>query len=360
MKCKSCGKEIHESSNYCDECLEKLFGDSKLNYSRPVSGGFTTGITKKVITNPDNIILASDNMIDKFPQKVIFKKTKDKKTDFSKISILKKGDIWEQKYYKFISKDFPNYEKFWQTFILPKRKKGQIRLKSNTSENDEYICMCNYTIFRKLISAKSKISKAMISDVDPEEMIDTCVEGYFHLGSALDLVYKFLMVIGIEYIKNIILHKITEEKMIEKVVKYYRKRYNSDYKDFIENQKYVSINIHNSANYIKKAFAEYNISRFKKPFTKLFQIRDLVIKYRNPFVHNPIIGNIQGRIPKKKYVKEFLNWSQIEKIIDKPKIIEEKFTDIVLELENDYNNTLIILNNIWGILTNNLLKGDRD
>ena len=138
MKCKSCGKEIQESGSYCYECLEKLFGDSKQNYSRPVSGGFTTGITDKVITSPNDIILASD-MIDKFPQKVIFEKTKDKKTDFTKISIFERGDIWEQKYYKFISKDFPNYEKFWQTFILPKRRKDQISLKSNTNKNDEYI-----------------------------------------------------------------------------------------------------------------------------------------------------------------------------------------------------------------------------
>jgi len=343
MKCKSCGKIIKETDIFCNECIEKIFGDSKKNYSPPTSGGFTTGIKDKVFTDPNHVIFASDNIgINDFPQEVIFKGD----------SLLISGDEWEQKYYEFISEDFPNYEKFWQTFILPKRRKGQIRLKSTTSKDDEYICMCNYTIFRKLISVKSKISKAMTSDIDPKEEIDTCVEGYFYLGSALDLVYKFLMAIGTKYRKNKMPLKLTEVEITERVIKYYQKYYDSDYKEFIKNQKYVSINIHSSASFIKDAFAEYNTPIFKK----LFQVRDLVIKYRNPFVHNPIIGNIQGRIPKKKYIKEFLNWSQIEKIIDEPEIIKEKFTDIVLELETDFNSTLIILNNIWGILIDKIFK----
>ena len=342
MKCKSCGKIIKETDVFCNECIEKIVGDSKKNYSPPVSGGFTKGIKDKVFTDPNHIIFASDNIgINDFPQDVIFKED----------SLLENGDEWEQKYYEFISEDFPNYEKFWQTFILPKRRKGQARLKLKTSKTDEYICMCNYTIFRKLISVKQKISKATLSDMDFEEEIDTCVEGYYYLGSALDLVYKFLMVIGTEYIKNKVPLKLTENKITDLVTNYYRKYYDSDYEDFIKNQKYISINIHTSVSFIKEAFKEY-----KKQFKELFQLRELVIKYRNPFVHNPIIGNIHGKIPKRDYVKEFLNWSQIEKIIDKPEIIEEKFTDIVPELEKDLKDTLIILNNIWGILINKIFK----
>jgi len=341
MKCVYCGKETINQSVYCNDCIAKIFGKPPIiNYSRPVSGGFTG---------------ASDNIsIDKVIYKEDINETKNKITDFIKISILVGGDFWEKKYYEFISKDFPNYEKFWQAFVLPRRKINTIRLKSDVNKNDEYICMCNYTIFRKLISVKSKISKAMTQDVNPEEEIDTCVEGYFYLGSALDLVYKFLMAMGMKYTKNLIPSKLTEEKLVEKAIEYYRKRYDSAYKDYIENQKYVSMIIHDSEGFIKNIFAEYNTPHLKRPFTKLFKIRNLVIKYRNPFIHNPIIGNVEGKIPKKQYVKDFLNWSQIETVIDKPEIIKEKFTDIVSELKDDYNNTLFILNSIWGILINNL------
>jgi len=349
VKCKSCGKIIKVTEVFCNECLKKIFGESRVNYSPPLSGGFTAGIKDKD-TFPNQIIFASDSISIDDTQKISLKGN----------SLITGGDEWEQKYYKFISKDFPNYERFWQTFILPRRREGKIRLKSTISKIDEYICMCNYTIFRKLVSAKSKISKAMISDTDSEEEIDTCIEGYLYLGSALDLVYKFLMTIGLKYIGNKKPDKLTEEELIEMVIKYYQKNYNSDYEDFIKNQKYISINIHSSASFIKEVFREYNTPNFGKQFSRLFEIRDLVVRYRNPFVHNPIIGNIQGKIPKKKYIKEFLNWSQVEEIVDKPGIIKEKFTDIVSELENDFKGTLIILNNIWGILIDKIFKNKKE
>ena len=101
-------------------------------------------MSNKVLRNSDNVALASDSIsIDKVIFEEDINETIHNKIDFIKISILVEGDSWEQKYYKFISKDFPNYEKFWQTFVLPKRKKNTIRLKSDIGNKDEYICMCN-------------------------------------------------------------------------------------------------------------------------------------------------------------------------------------------------------------------------
>ena len=356
MKCKYCGKEIDETIGFYKNCIGKAILDfSNSNNIPPVSGGYSKGLTGRALfnTTSDGFIGASDNI---YINKIEYEKPNTNlNIDFKKISILKSGDFWEQKYYSLIQEVFPNYEKFWQIFVLPKREENSIRLKSSVDKNDEYLCMCHYTIFRRLISAKLKIFKAMILDIDSEDEIETCNEVYIHLSIALDLVYKFLMSLGIKYIKNCQMpSKLTKEDIIEHVVKYYEGKYQNDFEDYINNQKYVSINIHNPVNFINKAYREYDKPCFGEPFNKLFQIRDLVVKYRNPFIHNPIIGTISGKVPKKEKVKDYFNWSQIESIVDKPEIVKEDFIDIVTSLDEDFKEVIIIVNKIWGILTDNL------
>lgn len=356
MKCKYCGNEIDETIGFCKNCISKAILDfSNSNESPPISGSYSKGLSSKALFNTisEGFIGASDNF---YINKIEYEKPDIKMNiDFKKISILKNGDFWEQKYYSLIQEVFPNYEKFWQIFVLPKREENSIRLRSSVDKNDEYLCMCHYTIFRRLISAKLKIFKAMILDINSEDEIETCTEGYIHLSIAIDLVCKFLMSLGIKYIKNCqVPSKLTRENIGEHVTKYYEEKYQNDFEDYINNQKYVSINIHNSANFINKAYREYNKSCFGKPFSKLFQIRDLVIKYRNPFIHNPIIGTISGKVPKKEKVKDYFSWSQIESIANKPEIVKENFIDIVTSLGEDFTEVVLIVNKIWGILTDNL------
>ena len=102
----------------------------------------------------------------------------------------KDGDPLEKEYWsKFIKKDFPSYEKYWQIFIVPltrrphgKHFKNIEELKKiNKNEYDVYLAQLHYTIFKHLVRAYEVVNSSKRLNYD------SLVEGLVRICGALDV-----------------------------------------------------------------------------------------------------------------------------------------------------------------------------
>lgn len=109
--------------------------------------------------------------------------------------LYKAGDILEKKYWdKFIEKDFPSYERYWQVHITPLtnrphnvhfKNKEELK-KINKGENDVYLAQLHYTILKHLVR--------VFDILEPLEIFqyDKYFEGITRICSALDVADEFL------------------------------------------------------------------------------------------------------------------------------------------------------------------------
>lgn len=113
----------------------------------------------------------------------------------SKYFLIKDGDVLEQKYWnKFVEKDFPSYEKYWQIYIVPltnrpynKRFKTDEELKKIIkNDHDIYLAQLHYTILKHLGRVYDLINST-------EQLnYDNLVEGLTRICGALDVADEFL------------------------------------------------------------------------------------------------------------------------------------------------------------------------
>lgn len=115
-------------------------------------------------------------------------------------TILKDGDRFEQKYWTlFMSSQFPTYEKYWATKIVPlTNRPTNIHFKRSTDllsagYTAENICnaQLHYTTFRQLVRA-FEILKHLKNGQPTIFDLDLLSEGLFHICGAQDVAFEFL------------------------------------------------------------------------------------------------------------------------------------------------------------------------
>ena len=100
------------------------------------------------------------------------------------------GDRWEREAYdEFISQEYPAYEKYWESRVLPLRiKRGEFRMHSNSSlpagfeEKDVLCAQLSYSAFRHLY--RVFVIKKTAQEIDYDQFSEAIVK----LVSALDCV----------------------------------------------------------------------------------------------------------------------------------------------------------------------------
>jgi len=106
----------------------------------------------------------------------------------------KDGDSFEQHYHGlFIKNNFPNYENFWQTFVVPlTNRPTDIHFKNDKelaqigkTANDVCIAQLHYSILRHLARAYDLAKSSMIDQ-------DILAEGVVHISGSLDIAFELL------------------------------------------------------------------------------------------------------------------------------------------------------------------------
>jgi hypothetical protein len=115
-------------------------------------------------------------------------------------TLLNDGDDFEKHYWnQFVVNEFPSYEKYWSSHIVPMTNrpvnlhfKCSSQLTSEGFTSDD-ICKAqlHYTIFRHLVRA-FEIKKNLINKTQTILDTDLLAEGLYHIAGAQDVAFEFL------------------------------------------------------------------------------------------------------------------------------------------------------------------------
>lgn len=115
-------------------------------------------------------------------------------------TLLQDGDGFEKHYWtKFLSTDFPKYEKYWSDRVVPMTnrptnihfKKSQELLQKGFTAEDVCKAQLHYTIFRHLVRAY-EILESLKTKQQNFADTDYLSEGLFHVCGAQDVAFEFL------------------------------------------------------------------------------------------------------------------------------------------------------------------------
>ena len=99
--------------------------------------------------------------------------------------LLQDGDPREKANWPYLSSDFPNYETFWQTVIVPLRAHNSLNLKAGLDPTLERIAMIHYTIFRCMGKVRGLLAHESLG-------FDFFDEAFLNLDRAVALAVEFL------------------------------------------------------------------------------------------------------------------------------------------------------------------------
>jgi len=236
----------------------------------------------------------------------------------------------------FIQDKFPNYEKFWQQFVVPRRRKGSIHHKADLPMIEKEIIMLHYAIFRHLFF--------IYNNLDSLERLEDFESRYIRLVSVLDIVEEFL-------IKLLTLSKKLNlsDEFLGKFSKEELHFDTTRAKETIEKGKNYTLPLLSKIEIIKKIVDNERIRDFEKFARK-------VREYRNQLIHSwprfHIYTPAGILIIRKELVndKTFREWANVlEEMENNPSFVKNNFIPIKGFIQNDADHLCVILNDIWEI-----------
>ncbi len=271
-------------------------------------------------------------------------------------TLQKDGDPEEVTYGKSIVDEFPNYEIFWQKFIVPwtnrdilKRSDMEgdyVSFKHEIPEFIEELCMVHYSVFRDLtffIKYKEELKSDSLRSI------------YAHFGHALDmsrdLAVKIIIIgkeLGMEKYEDVFSNFPEGEKLIERFKKYIEGGdFSKARKEFINKQKPVLYFVQGARSFWKDLvndLAPSIVADLDSYFKE-------VMNYRSTFIHSPVVGtlflhdaggNVSKYAIKKDKINNYKHWSAVKKM--------ENREDFILEdslLSAEFTKMKGMLNILW-------------
>jgi hypothetical protein len=258
------------------------------------------------------------------------------------------GDDFEKKFYPYLHKGFPNYEVLWRRFIVPLTRReidGSLQLKPGIDSLIEEMCMAHYSIYYHLGVAYERYN---------EPKLIYWEDVFFHLGTATEMVERFLFALAKIYEKvqkKDLLIRLTEEKY-NKTVKYREVNYRNQFQKFQERGELTSVILHKMKEVIDRLCTELKSKEVDEARGDFYRLIEEIRKYRNTFTHNPRLArllsvNRKEMIPKKEFLERYSLWSQVTGSTP------PNLTDFT-EVENlivDYQTGLeLAINTLWSHL----------
>ncbi len=259
------------------------------------------------------------------------------------------GDIYEKEAWDLFVKDyFPNYEKFWQKFIIPRTERPDSQdMKLGLSENEQKIIMLHYSIIINLYFVFNDIENAY-NRKDFENM-------YIRLSSATEVFEEFLML----YL--IYKDSINFEEMINNAMpKHEFKPLTKDALKIFEKGKNYNLPIISKRSIIKKIPKE---KKFSDELDILFSSMDNIRAYRNPIIHSWSMFLLEKEcFDSEKIPSEFnyRNWLDIKSKLKNPEqestTKKNYFIDRKEMIKRDAIKISRLFNSVWNYLCNGKTK----
>ncbi|MHA1265103.1 MAG: hypothetical protein ACTSRS_07675 [Candidatus Helarchaeota archaeon] len=261
------------------------------------------------------------------------------------------GDVIEREAWGlFLEKHFPNYERFWLYFVVPRtnrdRERSDIRIKDGIEYDDRKIMMLHYSILVHFYYIYKDLKNAYKQE-SFEHM-------YIRLSAITDICEEFLLRVLLWECKGTFRDSLKTLLGISELEKSMRKRIKR-----IEKIKEGKLNdilkaLDDGRNYappimtkkrILTLLLEMNLSNKLNSSFKL--IRD----YRNFIVHSWTMFKINHRFPRKEFVSKTRDWVPIyTELMDESKVralVETKYADMAEMITTDFYELLNLLNETW-------------
>ncbi len=275
----------------------------------------------------------------------------------NKASFTINGDSYERNFGNLLSESFPSCEIYWKNFIVPltnrllgypKVFEKDIHFRKNIDPNLEDISLIHYSIFFNLIYAYCHLANPILSSLE---------DFYVHLSCVYDLVDTFLeknymLILNCRGEKSELLQPLSKDAFLEMSAKWYDNQYAKVYENYLSRGKFMSMKLP-SRQLLVKEFIEDYLSQ-EKLWNEYKNHSTSIREFRNVIVHDVQIGrlNINGNvfIPKPLCIQKYRTLRNIQKALENIQTLQNDFSEVLYQLNDDLQKTQIILNNIWNVL----------
>ncbi len=268
-----------------------------------------------------------------------------------KWSLMDDGDLFEKAYWPYLKDSFPNYEVFWNLFIVPLTRRiidrTNILFRADIDPLLEETSMAHYTIFKSLyfiFEEKKCFGNESLRNV------------YYHFGLIIEMVnlltwkvYSIKCRVGLE--NQEFIPALKENEATKKFRSFMKDNYHKQYQDFIGEGRPVVYYLHTRTDVLNKLIKDPNFLKKVKDFFR--GISD----YRNSFIHTPLPGHLVMHNPftkkatrfviKKDKIRQYKLWTDVTHTF------QVNIDDFIAEeqlVEKDFYKIQEILNEIWGHL----------
>lgn len=244
----------------------------------------------------------------------------------------------------YLSKDFPNSEKYWKFFIVPATVRidnlgahsDHTAVRDGVSQELRDIGSYHYSIFLNLINA--------------ERNSPSFEQFYFYLGITCDLVEEFLQKVYLLILDctdkdSQILKKLTKEGFLQLAEQWYTKNYETLFENYYSKGKANPIRIPNRK-YILDEYFENTTD-----WLTYKNISEEIRNYRNIISHHHKLAFLQddsGRlyIPKRNSLHKYKRWIEVEKVSGATSIPDD-FIPIDVQITNNLIQIKSALQSLW-------------
>lgn len=274
------------------------------------------------------------------------------------ISWQSNGDGYEKDYGHYISKKFPNCERFWQQFVVPltERMSGypkgsisNIRFRQDIGPMLEDIAMIHYSGFLNLVYAHNHLENWMLSSLE---------NIYTHLGSVCDLAETFLEKVYLLLLtcrgeQSHILQHLSRDEFLQMASDWYDEGYSTLYEHYLSKGKSPPLRLPSRKNLLKEFLENFlKQGELRKRYARHSQT---IRQFRNIVVHDvqvgkiiiPIRGTPTPLIPKPKEISHYKSWRDIFAVLNDRDRIMQDFVPIPQQIREDLETLEEILNQIW-------------
>lgn len=248
------------------------------------------------------------------------------------------GDALEKEAWDlFVQRYFPNYERFWLAFVVPRTcRPDSIRTRPEIQAPESFLIMLHYTILRNLHFAGLSLNNAY--DRQIFEQI------YIRLSSAADVceefLFRFLLGQKGETIKEFIENNYNEELSapippnLDKAVKK------------LEKGKDYNLRVIRKRQIIEKLSEKLDLQTF-------FSFCDSIRGYRNIIVHSWPLFQINQMCLTKEATKnwKYRDWVSVLNILQdatkREEFIQKNYRDMVMMVSEDFSSLVTLINDLW-------------
>ena len=244
----------------------------------------------------------------------------------STASIAKHGDRWERGASGFLAASFPNYERFWRTFVLPYRKsRDSVIIRTDLPRSHEAVCIYNYSVMRTCVRLHSFWREAQRRvETEGDTGSDVFEDFFIRTKTGIDQVRQFVCCTYVALVKK-------ELRSDVKIMDWTQDRIKGDAHAWLSN------------------LGDRKLRR------RLDEFEEKISRYRNQIIHGPKWPGREDRVPKPENVHGMLYWSDWAVAMDDEQKWLNDTTDRFTVISEIRIAFLSLVNDMWGEMVDSVL-----